>query len=197
MATAGGNLCSAPAAGITGRLRVAGDEDGKPLVRMARTSTTPSSAAAPLISWPRRPWGCAGGAGRKSETGFGEGQPRGCGGQVLRRAQGREHARDRSSSERDLTEILVPAGAVPAPLTRCGRRGLDGSGNRIGVLHMRGNTVAAAKVVLGQVAPTLGKLSKPKRRWWQDITQETAEEAGKAAVWRPPLQPERLTRCNW
>jgi xanthine dehydrogenase YagS FAD-binding subunit len=48
---------------------------------------------------------------------------------------------------------------------------------------MRGNTVAAAKVVLGQVAPTPWEaLEAEKALVGKTITQETAEEAGKAAV---------------
>ncbi len=51
------------------------------------------------------------------------------------------------------------------------------------VLHMRGNTVASAKVVLGHVAPKpYEALAAEKALAGKTITAETAEAAGKAAV---------------
>src|ERR1019366_8167539 len=79
-----------------------------------------------------------------------------------------------------LTEILIPSGAVHSatyevrqkealdwPLATCSV-----------VLHMRGNVVASAKVVMGHVAPKPSHSPEAAKA----ITAETAEAAGKAAV---------------
>jgi xanthine dehydrogenase YagS FAD-binding subunit len=84
-----------------------------------------------------------------------------------------------------LTEILIPAGAVHSatyevrqkealdwPLATCSV-----------VLHMRGNVVASAKVVMGHVAPKpWDSPEAAKAIAGKAITAETAEAAGKAAV---------------
>jgi xanthine dehydrogenase YagS FAD-binding subunit len=84
-----------------------------------------------------------------------------------------------------LTEILVPAGAVRSATYEVRQKeGLDWPLVTASVvLHMRGNTVAAAKVVLGQVAPTPWEaVEAEKALVGKTITAESAEEAGKAAV---------------
>ncbi len=84
-----------------------------------------------------------------------------------------------------LTEILVPAGAVRSATYEVRQKeALDWPlATASVVLHMRGNTVASAKVVLGHVAPTPWEAPEAEKALvGKTITQESAEEAGKAAV---------------
>jgi len=84
-----------------------------------------------------------------------------------------------------LTEILVPAGAVRSATYEVRQKeALDWPLAAASVvLHMRGNTVATAKVVLGHVAPTPWEAAEAgKALAGKTITVESAEEAGKAAV---------------
>ena len=84
-----------------------------------------------------------------------------------------------------LTEIVIPAGAVRSATYEVRQReALDWPlATASVVLHMRGNVVASAKVVMGHVAakpwdsPEAAKAIAGKT-----ITAETAEAAGKAAV---------------
>ena len=84
-----------------------------------------------------------------------------------------------------LTEILVPAGAVRSATYEVRQKeALDWPLAAASVvLRMRGNTVAAAKVVLGHVAPTPWEAPEAEKALaGKTITTESAEEAGKAAV---------------
>jgi xanthine dehydrogenase YagS FAD-binding subunit len=84
-----------------------------------------------------------------------------------------------------LTEILVPAGAVRSATYEVRQKeALDWPLVTASVvLRMRGNTVAAAKVVLGNVAPTPWEAPEAEKALvGKTITAESAEEAGKAAV---------------
>jgi xanthine dehydrogenase YagS FAD-binding subunit len=84
-----------------------------------------------------------------------------------------------------LTEIVVPAGAVRSATYEVRQKeALDWPLAAASVvLHMRGTTVVSAKVVLGHVAPTPWEaLEAEKALAGKTITQESAEEAGKAAV---------------
>jgi xanthine dehydrogenase YagS FAD-binding subunit len=84
-----------------------------------------------------------------------------------------------------LTEIIVPAGAVRSSTYEVRQKeALDWPLVAASVvLHMRGNTVVSAKVVLGHVAPKpYEALAAEKGLAGKTITAETAEAAGKAAV---------------
>jgi xanthine dehydrogenase YagS FAD-binding subunit len=84
-----------------------------------------------------------------------------------------------------LTEIIVPAGAVRSATYEVRQKeALDWPMVAASVvLHMRGNTVASAKVVLGHVAPKpYQSAAAEKVLAGKTINAETAEAAGKAAV---------------
>jgi xanthine dehydrogenase YagS FAD-binding subunit len=84
-----------------------------------------------------------------------------------------------------LTEIIVPAGAVRSSTYEVRQKeALDWPLVSASVaLHMRGNTVASAKVVLGHVAPKPYEAAAAEKELaGKTITAETAEAAGKAAV---------------
>jgi len=84
-----------------------------------------------------------------------------------------------------LTEIIVPAGAVRSATYEVRQKeALDWPMVAASVvLHMRGNTVASAKVVLGHVAPKPYEAAAAEKALaGKTITAETAEAAGKAAV---------------
>jgi len=84
-----------------------------------------------------------------------------------------------------LTEIVVPAGAVRSATYEVRQKeALDWPMVAASVaLHMRGNTVASAKVVLGHVAPKpYEATAAEKALTGKTINAETAEAAAKAAV---------------
>jgi xanthine dehydrogenase YagS FAD-binding subunit len=84
-----------------------------------------------------------------------------------------------------LTEIIVPAGAVRSSTYEVRQKeALDWPLVAASVaLHMRGNTVVSAKVVLGHVAPKPYEAAAAEKALaGKTITAETAEAAGKAAV---------------
>jgi xanthine dehydrogenase YagS FAD-binding subunit len=84
-----------------------------------------------------------------------------------------------------LTEIIVPAGAVRSSTYEVRQKeALDWPLVAAAVaLHMRGTTVASAKVVLGHVAAKPYEAAAAEKALaGKTITAETAEEAGKAAV---------------
>jgi xanthine dehydrogenase YagS FAD-binding subunit len=84
-----------------------------------------------------------------------------------------------------LTEIVVPAGAVRSATYEVRQKeALDWPMVAASVvLHMRGNTVASAKVVLGHVAPKPYEAAAAEKALaGKPINAETAEAAGKAAV---------------
>lgn len=84
-----------------------------------------------------------------------------------------------------LTEIIVPAGAVRSATYEVRQKeALDWPMVAASVaLHMRGNTVASAKVVLGHVAPKPYEAAAAEKALaGKTINAETAEAAGKAAV---------------
>jgi xanthine dehydrogenase YagS FAD-binding subunit len=84
-----------------------------------------------------------------------------------------------------LTEILVPAGAVRSATYEIRQKeALDWPMVAAAVaLHMRGNTVVSAKVVLGHVAPKPYEAAAAEKALaGKTINAETAEAAGKAAV---------------
>jgi len=84
-----------------------------------------------------------------------------------------------------LTEIIVPSGAVRSSTYEVRQKeALDWPLVSASVaLHMRGNTVASAKVVLGHVAPKPYEAAAAEKALaGKTITAETAEAAGKAAV---------------
>jgi len=84
-----------------------------------------------------------------------------------------------------LTEIVVPAGAVRnATYEVRQKEALDWPMVAASVaLHMRGNTVASAKVVLGHVAPKPWESAAAEKALaGKSVNAETAEAAGKAAV---------------
>ena len=84
-----------------------------------------------------------------------------------------------------LTEIIIPAGAVKSSTYEVRQKdALDWPLAAASVvLHMRGNTVASAKVVLGHVAPKpWDSPDAAKALAGKAITADTAEAAAKAAV---------------
>jgi xanthine dehydrogenase YagS FAD-binding subunit len=84
-----------------------------------------------------------------------------------------------------LTEILIPAGAVRSATYEVRQKeALDWPLAAASVvLHMKGNAVASAKVVLGHVAPKpWDSADAAKAIAGKAITADTAEAAGKAAV---------------
>jgi xanthine dehydrogenase YagS FAD-binding subunit len=84
-----------------------------------------------------------------------------------------------------LTEIVVPAGAVRSATYEVRQKeALDWPMVAASVaLHMRGNTVVSAKVVLGHVAPKPYQAAAAEKALaGKTINAETAEAAGKAAV---------------
>jgi xanthine dehydrogenase YagS FAD-binding subunit len=84
-----------------------------------------------------------------------------------------------------LTEIIVPAGSFRSSTYEVRQKeALDWPLVAASVvLHMRGNTVASAKVVLGHVAPKPYEAAAAEKELaGKTITAETAEAAGKAAV---------------
>jgi len=84
-----------------------------------------------------------------------------------------------------LTEIVVPAGAVRSATYEVRQKeALDWPMVAASVaLHMRGNTVVSAKVVLGHVAPKPYEAAAAEKMLaGKTINAETAEAAGKAAV---------------
>ena len=84
-----------------------------------------------------------------------------------------------------LTEILIPAGAVRSATYEVRQKeALDWPlATASVVLHMRGNVVASAKVVLGHVAAKpWDSAEAAKAIAGKAITADTAEAAGKAAV---------------
>jgi xanthine dehydrogenase YagS FAD-binding subunit len=84
-----------------------------------------------------------------------------------------------------LTEILIPAGAVLSATYEVRQKeALDWPlATASVVLHMRGNVVASAKVVMGYVAPKPWDSPEAAQAIaGKPITAETAEAAGKAAV---------------
>jgi len=84
-----------------------------------------------------------------------------------------------------LTEIIVPAGAVRSATYEVRQKeALDWPMVACSVaLHMRGNTVASAKVVLGHVSPKPYEAAAAEKLLaGKTINAETAEAAGKAAV---------------
>jgi len=84
-----------------------------------------------------------------------------------------------------LTEIVVPSGAVRSSTYEVRQKeALDWPLVSASVaLHMRGNTVVSAKVVLGHVAPKPYEAAAAEKALaGKTITAETAEAAGKAAV---------------
>jgi len=84
-----------------------------------------------------------------------------------------------------LTEIIVPAGAVRSATYEVRQKeALDWPMVACSVaLHMRGNTVASAKVVLGHVAAKPYEAAAAEKLLaGKTINAETAEAAGKAAV---------------
>jgi xanthine dehydrogenase YagS FAD-binding subunit len=84
-----------------------------------------------------------------------------------------------------LTEIIVPPGAVRSSTYEVRQKeALDWPLVAASVaLHMRGNTVVSAKVVLGHVAPRPYEAAAAEKALaGKTITAETAEAAGKAAV---------------
>jgi xanthine dehydrogenase YagS FAD-binding subunit len=84
-----------------------------------------------------------------------------------------------------LTEIVVPAGAVKSATYEVRQKeALDWPLAAASVvLHMRGNAVASAKVVLGHVAPKPWDSAEgAKAIAGKAISADTAEAAGKAAV---------------
>jgi len=84
-----------------------------------------------------------------------------------------------------LTEIVVPAGAVRSATYEVRQKeALDWPMVAASVaLHMRGNTVASAKVVLGHVAPKPYEATAAEKVLaGKPINAETAEAAAKAAV---------------
>lgn len=84
-----------------------------------------------------------------------------------------------------LTEIVVPAGAVRSATYEVRQKeALDWPMVAASVaLHMRGNTVASAKVVLGHVAPKPYEAAAAEKALaGKTINADTAEAAGKAAV---------------
>jgi xanthine dehydrogenase YagS FAD-binding subunit len=84
-----------------------------------------------------------------------------------------------------LTEIIVPAGATRnATYEVRQKEALDWPLATASVaLTMKGNTVAAAKIVMGQVAPTPWESSAAEKMLMgKTLTAANAEAAGKAAV---------------
>ncbi len=84
-----------------------------------------------------------------------------------------------------LTEILIPAGAVLSATYEVRQKeALDWPlATASVVLHMRGNVVASAKIVMGHVAPKPWDSPEAAQAIaGKTITAETAEAAGKAAV---------------
>jgi len=84
-----------------------------------------------------------------------------------------------------LTEIVVPAGAVKSATYEVRQKeALDWPLAAASVvLHMKGNAVASAKVVLGHVAPKpWDSADAAKALAGKSVSADTAEAAGKAAV---------------
>ena len=84
-----------------------------------------------------------------------------------------------------LTEIVVPAGAVKSATYEVRQKeALDWPLAAASVvLHMKGNAVASAKVVLGHVAPKpWDSADSAKALAGKSVSADTAEAAGKAAV---------------